>query len=240
MADILYLIPLAGSKTTTAFPESSVIDMKRIISIFLSIVILSLSLMSCSAKIVKMEFSENSTLVAEDGTVYKYAPVGYEPTEQGEEYGLIEGIMEEKLYKIGDMDPTLWLTTEYSGAATTVYYSESIELPSVEELSPRLCYICEQGEKAYSIYTLGSSEGEDSVIKELISAICDEEAEPEIWPRSDADETYMLKFYSEKWPAIYYNLVYAKCESGGYIYDRASKKCVAIGDILNGYIENGK
>ena len=214
--------------------------MKRIISIFLSIVILSVSLMSCSAKIVKMEFSENSDLVAEDGTVYKYAPVGYEPTAQGEEYGLIEGIMEEKLYKIGDMDPTLWLTTEYSGAATTVYYSESIELPSFEELSPELCYICEQGEKAYSIYTLGEAEGEGEVVEEIVSAIYDEEAEPEIWPRSDADETYMLKFYSEKWPAIYYNLVYAQCESGGYIYDRASKKCVAIGDILNGYIENGK
>lgn len=179
-------------------------------------------------------------MVAEDGTVYKYAPVGYEPTEQGEEYGLIEGAMEEKLYKIGDMDPALWLTTEYSGAATTVYYSEDITLPALSELSPELCYICEQGEQTYSIYTFGSSEGEDVVIEELIGALYDEEAEPEIWPRGDADETYMLKFYSEEWPAIYYNLVYAQCESGGYIYDRASKKCVAVGDILNGYIENEK
>ena len=187
-----------------------------------------------------MEFSEDGTLVARDGAVYKYAPVGYEPTEQGEEYGLIEGILEEKLYKIGDMDPQLWLTTEYSGATTTVYYSETIDLPELSELSPELCYICEAGENVYSVYTLGESDGEGEIIEGIISALYDETTEPEIWPRSDATETYMLKLYSEKWPAIYYNLVCAHCEGGGYVYDRASKKCVAIGDILNGFIENGK
>ncbi len=214
--------------------------MRRVLSVLLFVVLLGVSLMSCSAKVVKMEFSEDGALVDEDGAVYKYAPVGYEPTEQGEEYGLIEGIMEEKLYRIGDMDPSLWLTTEYSGAATTVYYSETIDLPSLSELDPELCYICEVGEKTYSIYTLGEAEGEEDVIEKIVSAMYDEALEPEIWPRADANETYMLKLYSEKWPAIYYNLVYAQCESGGYIYDRASKKCVAVGDILNGYIENGK
>ena len=69
--------------------------MKRIISLALAIAFV-LSLCSCK-KIVNMEYTESGDLKGENGVLYKYAPLGYEPTVQGEEYGLIKGVMEEKL-----------------------------------------------------------------------------------------------------------------------------------------------
>lgn len=229
----------------TVFPESSVIDMKRIVSIALVPAMLLLLLVSCSEKIVKMEYNEDGALEARDGSLYKYAPVGYEPTNQGEEYGLIESALSEKLYRIGEEDPSEWLTTEYTGATTTVYYSADIELPTLSEMEPTLCYICEQDENIYSVYTLGDGNNKDAdaevkIIDDIVNILEDDSIETAVWPRGDGAETYNLKMYSENWPAIYYNIVYVREGSSNYIYDRCNKKCVNVGDLLESFFEDAE
>lgn len=214
--------------------------MKRAVSLALSLIMILCTLASCGARIVKMEYNDEDVLVAENGSEYHYAPVGYEPTSQGEEYGLIESILEEKLYRIGELDPDLWLTTEYMGAATTVYYSTDIDLPALSEMKPSLCYICEQDENVYSVYTLGdekneAAEEERKIISDLISMLNDENVRNEIWPRGETQEVYDLKLYSEDWPAIYYNLEYSREGSGNYLYDRVTRRCVNVGDLLEKY-----
>ena len=215
--------------------------MKRIISLALAIAFV-LSLCSCK-KTVNMEYTESGDLEGENGVLYKYAPLGYEPTVQGEEYGLIKGVMEEKLYKIGDEDPESWLTTEYSGSATLVFYNEKIDLPTLSEMKCDTVFICEQDVNTYSVATVGGEDSKDvdgdrEVIKALVEAVCDTESENEIWPRADAKETFRLKMYSEKYPAIYYSLTYAVCSGGNYVYDRVTKRCVSVGDLLTPYLEN--
>lgn len=213
--------------------------MKRSISLFLAFCLLFL--VSCgSQKTVKAVYNDKSQLEAENGVTYNYAPGGYQPTNQGAEYGLIDSVMQEKLYAIGDVDPEKWLTTEYAGFATTVYYAESIKLPTLSELQPELCYICEEDEAVISHYTLGSGELENidderEVIEKTVSLIGDESVEAEMWPRVNSDESFVLKFYSEKWPAIYYCVEYVREGGSGYVYDYISKKCINIGDILEGY-----
>ena len=226
---------------TIASRESSVINMKRIISIATALV-LAFSLVSCN-KIVKMEYTEEGDLQAENGITYKYAPLGYEPTSQGEEYGLIKGVMEEKLYKIGELSEKEWLTTEYSGSATLVFYNADIVLPTLSELKCDTVFICEQDVNTYSVATVGGEESEDvdkdrEIIKKLVDALCDTTAENEIWPRGDAKETFRLKMYSEDWPAIYYSLTYAVCSDGNFVYDRVTKRCVNVGELLTPYLEN--
>ena len=213
--------------------------MKRALSLFLALSLLFL--VSCgNAKNVKATYNEKSQLVADNGVTYNYAPVGYQPTNQGSEYGLIESVLEEKLYTIGENDPEKWLTTEYAGFATTVFYAESITLPTLAELDPSLCYICEEEETVISHYTLGSGELENidderELIEKMITLKGDESIEAEMWPRAVGEESYVLKFYSEKWPAIYYCLEYVREGGNGYLYDYISKKCINIGNILEGY-----
>ena len=214
--------------------------MKRILSLFLCFTILFLVSCGNNAKNVKATYNDKSQLEADNGVTYNYAPGGYQPTNQGSEYGLIEGILEEKLYSIGECDPEKWLTTEYAGFATTVFYADSITLPTLKELSPELCYICEEEETVISHYTLGSGELENidderELIDKIVSLVGDESIEAEMWPRVNSGESFVLKFYSEKWPAIYYCLEYVREGSGGYLYDYLSKKCINIGDILEGY-----
>ena len=215
--------------------------MKRFLSLALAL-ILVFSLASCK-KIVKMEYTEAGDLEGENGVLYKYAPLGYEPTVQGREYGLIEGVMEEKLYRIGDEDPESWLTTEYSGSATLVFYNADMTLPTLLDMGCDTIYICEQDVNTYSIATVGGEDSKDTdgdrkVIKALVDALSDTESENEIWPRGDAKETFRLKMYSEKYPAIYYSLTYAVCSGGNYVYDRVTKRCVNVGDLLVPYLEN--
>ena len=190
-----------------------------------------------------MEYTESGDLKGENGVLYKYAPLGYEPTVQGGEYGLITGVMEEKLYTVGDLSPEEWLTTEYSGSATLLFYNSTINLPTLSEMNCDTVFICEQDVNAYSVATVGGAESKDTdgdreVIKTLIEAICDTEAENEMWPRGDASETFRLKMYSEEWPAIYYSLTYAVCSGGNFVYDKITKRCVNVGDLLTPYLEN--
>lgn len=216
--------------------------MKRLVSVFTVVALLCCGLCSCS-KIEKMTYNDDGRLVAKNGRVYKYAPVGYEPTEQGEEYGIIDSILSEKLYRIGDIDPEEWLTTEYTGATTTVFYSENIELPTLAELNPELCYICEEEANTYAFYTIGdpsskTSKSEVEIIEKLIKMLTDEDAKVSLWPRGETDESYDLKLYSKNWPAIYYNLEYVREGSGNYVYDSVNRKCINVGDLLEDFFEH--
>lgn len=204
-------------------------------------------LLSSCARTVKMSFSEDGTLEG-GGNSYRFAPVGYEPTFQGDEYGEITGTLEEKLYKIGDCDPAKWLATEYSGASTLVYYSTDITLPTLAEMKPVNCFICEQDATAFSICALGvEGDGIENeavthdreVIAKMVEMVTAGD-EDEIWPRNDLKYTYDLKFYSPDWPAIYYNVVYAVCGGGNFLYDRVTGNCINAGDILLEYYENFK
>ena len=210
---------------------------RKVISLVLLISVVCIVFSGCQ-RLVKFNFTEDGKLT--DGrNFYKYAPSGYEPTFQGDVYGVIKETLEENLYRIGTNDPMDWLTTEYSGLATLVYYNENIPLPGIMEMNPGLCYICEQDSTSMSIYTVGEKgQEEQAVIDYLIAASSDESAEEEIWPRTDCSSVYHLKFYSDDYPAIYYNMIFAYNSSDYYLYDCVTKRCVRIENVLAPYYEN--
>lgn len=188
-------------------------------------------LASCS-RVIKMNYNDDGALCGGDAE-YRFAPLGYEPTAQSEEYALIDNEMQETLYTIGDCDPKQWLTTEYAGAATMVYYSTDITLPDLEEMKPEKMYVCRQDVSVNSIAVLGGTDEDDKVIADIIAMLNDNSIEDEIWPRGDVSETYQLKFYSSDWPAIYYNVVFAIGAKGNYFYDRVNSRCISAGDVLD-------
>lgn len=218
--------------------------MKKLLAFALSLLCV-FSLFSCGVT-VKMKFEDGE--LSGGGASYRYAPTGYEPTYQGEEYAVIKGKLEEKLYKIGNLDPKKWLTTEYCGEATLVYYSTDITLPTLAGMNPVNCFICEEGSGAFSVYSLGvenssvngsesSVEHEREIIASLVSALSEND-EDQIWPRADVNEKYSLKFYSPDWEAIYYNVTYAVCGNEKILHDSVTGNTAVIGDILDEFIEN--
>ncbi|MBR6676098.1 MAG: hypothetical protein IKL24_02070 [Clostridia bacterium] len=226
--------------------------MKKLICAVLSLILTVSLLASCSKKekLLGLEYGEEGLLVCENGDTYKYAPLtAYEPTNQGTEYGVITvrsesgATREEKVYRIGEEDPGKWLTTEYTGGTTIVYYSQDITLPTLADFEPQLCYICEEEEAVFSIYTIGDPankaiDAERAILNDVLSIVLDESTEPELWPRINMDESYGLKLYSEKWPAVYYCLEYVREGGVGYIYDPVSNKCVNVGTVLERYFVN--
>ncbi len=209
--------------------------------------LLSLALLLCAcAKEAKYTFQEDGTLSDARGNTYYSAPVGYEPTNQGTEYGKIDDAIGETLYQVGTLDPEEYLTGAYSGGTTLFFYNTDISLPTLWEMEPTLCYLCEQETNIITICTIGdgSQSGDADADKEVLQTLIQqmrgaiESGEStSIWPRADVNETYQLKFYSDAWPAFYYNLTLAVCGGGTYLYDRQSKICIDVGDILIPYYE---
>ncbi len=231
----------------TAFPGSSDIDeteksMKRVTALLL---LLTLLLCACSKEAV-YTFEKDGTLTDKSGNAYYSAPVGYEPTNQGDKYGKIDDALGETLYQVGDLDPEDYLTGEYSGGATSFFYSVDIDLPALWEMNPSLCYLCQQETNIITVCTIGdgsqsgSADSDKKVIETVISRMhtaIETGSSESIWPRGDVNETYQLKFYSDEWPAFYYNLTLAVCGGGAYLYDRQSKICINLEDLLVPYYE---
>ena len=96
--------------------------MKRVCVLLLALVLL---LCAC-AKEANYTFQEDGTLSDGLGNTYRSAPVGYEPTNQGVEYGKIDDAIGETLYQVGTLDPKDYLTGAYSGGTTLFFYNAEI------------------------------------------------------------------------------------------------------------------
>jgi hypothetical protein len=131
------------------------------------------------------------------GLSYVAAPLNYQPVSVGEAYGYYEKA-DLTLYEIKGLDPEKWLTEEYSGASTTVFYSKDITLPTLTELGANKIFICLEGEIIYSLATVEDIE----LINEVIDLF--ENGESVEWPLIDSIQRYEIKFYSEdNYPHIY-------------------------------------
>ena len=190
-----------------------------------------LMLTGCSASLVNLKYENGQLINKRLGLAYNAAPTNYEPVSIGEAYGYY-GDIDMTLYQISGLSPKQWLTQEYAGSATTIFYSEDQTLPSLQEMEPVKIHVCTGDTITYGLATVDDG----AVVTELVELYTNGEAVE--WPVLDSLETYELKFASDTWPHLYYNLTYYEYEDGIYLYDRNSKRCVEIGDMLENWIEN--
>jgi len=201
--------------------------MKKILCCTLAALVLT----GCSANLVNLEYKEGQMINKRLKLAYNAAPTNYEPVSVGDPYGYYKD-MDMTLYEIAGLDPKEWLTQEYAGSATTIFYSDDQTLPTLTEMSPNKIHVCTGDTITYGVATV-----EDSyVVGQLVDLYMNGEAVE--WPMLDSLDTYELKFVSTTHPHLYYNLTYYEYEEGIYIYDRNSKRCVEIGDLLETWIEN--
>lgn len=203
--------------------------MKKIIALLLTAASL-LSFSACSASLVNFKYEDGKLINKGQKLEYYAAPTNYEPVSVGEQFGYYKKT-DLILYEIAGLDPKEWLTQEYAGSATTIFYSTDITLPTLSELEPTKVYICTGDTITYALATVEN----EAVVSKLVDLF--ENGEYEEWPLINSIETYELKFYSEdKYPHIYYNLTYGEFEEGKFIYDRTTKRSVRIDEVLAEYI----
>lgn len=200
----------------------------------LSLGLALLLLSSCSSTLVNLKYEDGQMKNKRLGLVYTPAPTNYEPVSVGEAYGYYEK-SDMTLYEIKGLDPKEWLTQAYAGSATTIFYSDDVTLPTLEELAPNKIFVTEGDSITIGVATIDDQTVIDRVIDLFING---EYAE---WPLVGAYKTYELKFYSEEnYPHIYYNLTYGEFDEGIFLYDRNTKHSVQIGDTLSDFIASAK
>ena len=193
-------------------------------------VLLTALLLSCSASLVNLTYEDGLMQNKRLRLAYYPAPTNYEPVSVGEPYAYYKK-SDMTLYEIKGLDPKEWLTQAYAGSATTIFYAKDISLPTLREMEPSKIIICMSDEITYGLATVTEQELIDSLIATF------ENGEYEEWPLVDSIQIYELKFYSEeKYPHLYYNLIYGEFPEGKFLYDRNTKRSVQIGEALAGYI----
>lgn len=205
--------------------------MNKSSKILIGILASAMLLTSCSGTLVNLKYENGQMINERLKLAYTPAPTTYEPVSIGEAYAYYEK-SKMTLYEMDGVDPKDWITQEYAGSATTVFYSDDYTLPSLEELNPNKVYVCSNEEITYSLATIEDA----GIISELIDLFTNGEYVE--WPLVDAVKTYELKFHSDdNYSFLYYNLTYGEFPEGKFIYDRNTKHSVMIGDLLDEYIK---
>ena len=206
--------------------------MKLFSKITAFLLLLLLALVSCSGS-VKLEYEEGQLVNKNKKLAYSPAPLNYEPVAIGEEYA-VYGKTKTPLYEIIGLDPKEWLTEANTGTTTTIFYGDGVTLPSLREIDPDEIYICLNGAITFAQSTIKNKEAIDKLIEVF------ESGEQIDWPLTGAVRIYELKFHStENWDRLYYNLTFGEFPEGKFLYDRQTKRCVEIGELLDDAVNNG-
>ena len=190
-----------------------------------------LSLAACGDELVAVKYTDGKFVNARAGLSLLPAPVSYEPTHVGEAYAFYKkGNV--TMYRIADNDPALWLTQEYAGEMTTVFYSDTITLPTLADFGADTIRICEPSDVVMEVVRIGDAATVQAVTDLFLTA---EEAE---LPSGDPTRTFDFKFSSPDWPQIYINLNYFEYGEDAYLYNRNTRRSVALGDLLDGVLRD--
>ena len=202
------------------------LSMKKIILSLLSVLLIFAFLLSSCSSLITIEYEDGCFVDKKNGVIYHDASVSIEPVTLTEEYAKYKDTV---FYEMKGVEPTEWFSEEYDGIGA-VYYADGIECPTLATFEANKIYLC-----ASEIITVSLGNIEDeSIINAVIDAF--ENEEPCEVP--DNIQRYCLKFVSEKYPFLYYNIILLTANDGTrYVYDRGEKLCVPIGTVFDDIID---
>lgn len=188
-------------------------------------------LTSCAGSLVNLKYQNKQFINKRVGLAYNAAPTNYQPVAIGEPYGYFKD-SDMTLYQIAGTDPKEWLSQEFGGSATTVFYDEDITLPTLESLDADAIYLCTDTEATAAIAVVEDKALIDEVVDLFVNG------KPAEWPVLGSELTLDIKFHSSvNFPHLYYNLYYGEFPEGKFLYDRNTKHCVEVGDVFLEYVE---
>ena len=185
----------------------------------------------CSDGLISMKISGDQLEDALTGVSYSAAPFFFEPVAIGAEYAAYSlGGTKVKLYEIAGLEPTQWLTEDNDGVYFLFYNSE-LTLPTLAEFAPTAVHLCVQSVRTWEFDTVTDM----TEIAALVSLW--ETSENVRHPGTTPLTTLRFKFSSDKYPGLYYALIYADYGDARYLYNREMTRCIEIGDMLSAYID---
>ena len=197
-------------------------------ALFCAVLIMCTLFASCSG-LVSLTDEGGKLVDKKNGITYVMAPICYEPISTELEPFAECASLKLQLFGIIGLDTDKWLSEQYEGIGGVYYNEAAVTLPTLTEFEPTQIMICIEE----TITTgLGAV-----VIPEDIDAVVDAFMNGEEAKLVQGGESYKLKFSSDKYEGIYYNLIYIEGDDGeNYIYDRATRHCVNVGDVLIKYL----
>lgn|GEM_PF-635859 len=181
-------------------------------------------------KLFKLTLENDKYKDASNGVSYISADVNYEPIAVGEAYADYNGTT---LYQISGLEPTKWLSEEYSGVGA-VYYADTITLPGLADWQSDSIRVCESDE-----ITIQKSKISDAdEIAAIVAAATTNplESEPTAGGTSGEFSVYHLKFTSSVYTGLFYDLLYLDDGVNTYFYDRSTKLYYNAGELLLTYL----
>lgn len=205
----------------------------------LLLVFCMLSFSGCDKKSPKVEAhltydSTSDVLLDEErGIAYAFASVSYEPAYVGDAYADWESTV---LYQVKGFSPKQLLTEEWTGVGGLLYNREN-PLPSLEEMNPDEIYVCTSGMATSCILTIDDAK----VVSDAVYYLQNGENVP---LPEDGEMTLSMKFLSDDYEGIYYNVLYIERGEGEarqvFLYDRGEKKCAEIPyAVFDGWMYGG-
>ena len=226
--------------------------MKKRVTLILSLILAMTVFCSCA---LNLNEKDGNLVDSKNGITYLSAPICFEPSRtETEVYAKCKSLKLE-LYPVTGQPTSDWLSELYEGIGG-LWYADTITLPTLETFGADKVYICIEEVITTALGQITEKADIDALIDAFVSG------EARDIPTSG--KSYKLKFESEEYPGIYYNLLYiltsheeseldengnpiieiidgekvelTKYVYGHYIYDRSTRRCVDIGEILEKYI----
>lgn len=192
---------------------------------------MTLTLTACGTKTLPLKAENGLYYDNQNDVSYAIAPLCYEPQEIGDAYASFKsGSTTVTLYEVAGLDPTQWLTEEYSGASS-MFVAADMALPDLAGFAPDTIHLCVQSVSVWEFATVT----DQAEIDEVVRLFTEGESVP--YPATTPDADLRFKFSSSAYPGVYYNLIYVDYGDARYLYDRETRRCVEIGDLLRQYID---
>ena len=215
-------------KTTIRFRASLAIDMRRLLS-FALLLLLLLSLAACHREDEQNVFvmGNGGCTDTETGVLYLPLSPAFEPIKSQGTRGVLldeEGEITRTFLGIPDLDSRLWLCDDL----LTVWYAGTPIDPAT--LTPRALLVCQETSFSQEItrFTVGT---DDAVIDEILSLWRTGEATSE--PGGELTDSRRLKLISAELLNIYYCIDFCVWDDRqGYLYDRYEGRIVALPQTL--------
>lgn len=198
----------------------------------LSLIACVLSCTSCSVSRT-LEYTEDDLFYNKSNKIsYTAASSTYLPVRVGDYYGKCERPIIE-FHEMTDCSPNEWLSSAHNGRATMLFYNaDKVTLPTWETLECDGIYVCTVGDRivAYDYIT------DATLISNLLDMFVN--APQADWPSAGYTDEFDLLFEVEGYPMIYMNLLFGRFPEGTFLYERSTKRCVEIGNIIDRYTQN--
>ncbi len=145
-------------------------------------------------------------------------------------YGRMDG---DKVYTIPGVKGNKWLVRQLGDSLFELYYEKNVTLPEIDEFEASGLYLFVD-----STIILSREEITDKAeLENIVSVIAEGERADRPF---EINETYSLRFISEKYGHIYFCFEYLLTDEGSYFFDHVSSSYIKANGVLDKYVESLK